>query len=126
MNSPTIFYFGCWSPSKSGHYLYFPGGLNAERQLPIDFPIARYETLDGGLLPNRLPQLEGKATFVNINGWTIITFWDFSGDSRPGSNSSFVMRGVFTFGEACGLARHAFSEIWKRFKFEVVERRLDL
>jgi hypothetical protein len=115
----NIFFFGCWS--GAGHHLQDATG-RVRYQLPQDFPMPP-DFLDTGLLPPKLPEVEGRATFVHLNGWTIISFWDRSVDTRGKCNSAFVMRGIYSFEDAIEKAKAAFPQIWKRFTFEVVERK---
>lgn len=117
---PACFYFGCWG-KEAGHYLWTPRGNRTHDQLlPADFPVAHH-SLDGSLLPPRQPEAEGRATHVHVNGWTIISFWDRSGDSRGKSNSAFIARGLLTFEEIVGISRQMFPQIWQRFTFQVVD-----
>jgi hypothetical protein len=55
-----------------------------------------------------------------INSWTVVSFWDQSGDSRPASNSSFVMWGVHDFRHAAEAARQRFPTIFARPGFPVL------
>lgn len=125
--TPDVLYFGCRGESQSGHHLYHPGQRGEPwpvfrsqlRQLAIPF---RPESLDG-VLPPRLPNgteaPQGVATLVHLNGWTVLSFWDRTGDNRPNSNSNFLLRGVLDFGSAVERARAAFPRIWERFTFTV-------
>lgn len=90
-----MYYFGCGN--GAGHYLWNPNWSSADRRLPDDFPLARYETLDGGLLPLGEQhvyekQVEGRLRVWRTDGWAILTWWDRSVDTRPACNSAFVMR----------------------------------
>ena len=114
------FYFGCWR--EAGHYLFCPSGRQASYRLPDDFPISRGDILDAGFLPANLPEVEGLASFCHLNGWTIISFWDRSVDKRGKSNSSFLLRGEYSFDVACKAAAEVFPAIWSRFKFPIVMR----
>lgn len=118
--SGVIFYFGCLR--ESGHYLWLPSGSRTvadyDQRLPVTFP-CRLSTLDSGFLPPRAPQDEGVARIWQTDGWTILAFWDRSVDSRPGSNSAFVLEGDLSFEEATAAARGAYPEVWARLKFEV-------
>jgi hypothetical protein len=120
--SDTAFYFGCWD--GPGHFLHVPGGRTREHSLPPDFPL-RFHILDGGLLPPNLPEVEGRATFIHINGWTVMSFWDRSVDTRGKCNSAFLFRGRLSFSEACHEAAEAFPSVWRRFKFPIVEFRTE-
>lgn len=117
----SIFYFGVWSKTHGGHHLYAPGGGGVSEysdRMPKDFPVAIH-VLDTGFLPAKQPETEGRATFVHINGWTIISFWDRSGDARGKCNSAFLARGLMAFEEIVSLAREKFPSVWERFTFEV-------
>lgn len=113
------FYFGCWT-GRAGHYLHDIHGTECERSLPRNFPV-KPSILDSGLLPPNSAQTEGLATLVHIGGWTIVTFWDRSGDRRGNSNSSFVLEGIHSFEKACEISAGRFPLIWSRFKFQIVE-----
>ena len=116
------FYFGCWN--EPGHFLRSANGRthHVDATLPDDFPLM-WRILDGGLLPPCRPQVEGIATFIHINGWTVLSFWDRSVDKRPGCNSAFLLRGIYTFDVACKAAAEMFPTVWGRFQFEIMERR---
>jgi hypothetical protein len=64
-------------------------------------------------------QEEGKATLTHIKGWTVLAFWDRSGDQRYGSNSAFLARGHLTFEEMIAKAKADVYNIGQRFTFEV-------
>lgn len=113
------FYFGCWN--EKGHYLHSKGGQSLGRNMPKDFPFPEY-VLDSGFLPPNQPEIQGVATHVHINDWTVIAFWDRTVDSRGKSNSAFIMRGEHTFDEAVAIAKTEFPQVWGRFKFQVVNR----
>lgn len=119
MSEINCFYFGV--QREMGHYLY--SGLRHfnERHLPDDFPCVPY-VLDGRLLPPMLPKTEGRAELIHFKDWTILTFWDSSFDTRPGSNSAFIIRGVVDFDKAVEVAKEHYPQVWARFRFEVVLR----
>jgi hypothetical protein len=77
--------------------------------------------IDGSLAPDAIGQIEGLALLHHKDGWTAVAFWDRTGDHRGGSNSVFLAKGEFTFDEMLDLAREAFPEIMKTFKFKIVE-----
>ena len=119
---PEMYYFGCWR--GVGHYLHASTGerlsLVDAWRLPRDFP-CRPAALDSSFLPPRLPQVEGRATLVHLNGWTVLSFWDRSGDARPGSHSTFIVRGTHPFDVFCAMAQRTFPQVWARMPFLVVE-----
>lgn len=123
-----IYFFGVWStdskrPTSVGHYLYSPSGnvyADERKQLPEWLWDG---TLDGGFQvnaeeryrraePERTPRLTVK------DGWTILAYWDRSGDSRGASNASFIAQGTHTEGEMLGLARLHFPHLVKRMGLE--------
>ena len=118
-DTPQMYYFGCWQ--GAGHDLHTVTGSRISMYaVPADFPCA-VTTLDGGFLPPRLPQVEGQGILVHLNGWTILSFWDRSVDTRPGSCSTFVLRGLHTCAETWALAQEGFPDVWERFAFPIVE-----
>lgn len=90
-----MYYFGCGN--GAGHYLWNQN-WSSTRGLPADFPLARFETLDAGLLPHGEQhgmadkQVEGRLRVWRTDGWVILTWWDRTVDTRFACNSSFVMR----------------------------------
>jgi hypothetical protein len=115
-----IFYFGC--RGGAGHHLFHPsGGMAYGFSVPVDFPCS--ESPDATFLPSKEHEVEGVASLCQVNGWTVLAFWDRSIDNRPGANSAFLVRGIMDFEAICAIAREAFPWVWQRFKFPVVERR---
>lgn len=119
------FYFGAWGKSQLGHHLHAPGGSSSsryERLLPF-----KPHILDAALLPPREDgeQVEGIVHRSVINGWTVLSFWDRSADSRFSSSSAFVLEGVHDFAGGLNAARVAFPEIFTRFGFELQEAKFD-
>ncbi len=119
MSNLDCYYFGC--QIEKGHYLYLGNYKVYQANLPDDFPV-NPGVLDGGFLPPKLKQLEGRAELIHCRDWTILTFWDRSLDKRLNSNSSFVARGILDFTQVVEIAKKYYSLIWERFNFEVVIR----
>ena len=113
------YYFGKWPDVYAGHHLYDKSGYTLHN-LPKDFPCAE-GALDGGLLPPNQPEIEGVASVVHLNGWTILAFWDRSGDKRGRSNSAFVVRGYWDFPVIHHITQSNFPKIWKRFNFPITD-----
>lgn len=107
-----IYFFG--KLKEPGHYLYGPDRrqvfLSGKSVLPF-----REGILDGGLLPTN-EQIQGKTFLSIINGWTIVSMWDRSGDHRGASNSSFLAEGIMTREELMALARQVFPDIVERIE----------
>ena len=109
------YYFGCWG--DSGHFMFNRDGETAERNARAILP-PPLRVPDATLTPKG-PQIQGVALLHHVEGWTAISFWDRSVDSRPGSNSTFILRGTLTWDEVIEQSRAAFPSVWARFKFEV-------
>ncbi len=119
MNDVGYFYFGVWDKREAGHYLFDVDGTAIYRhKSPIPFSNAK---LDGGFAPLDGMQPQGVARLTHADGWTVLSFWDRSGDHRPGSHSTFVLHGTRDFAAAVELARATFPSIWARYTFEVRE-----
>lgn len=128
-----MYYFGVWSKDRGGHYLYTQSGDSIARYSetvvqPGALPCA-YETLDGGFVPRG--RLQGAACLWHRigwpganKGWTILSFHDYTGDSRPGSSSTFLCKSNYSLGEMIELGRKFFPSIWKRLDEAGVEVRI--
>ena len=114
----TAYYFGC--AGDKGHFLWdrHLRSINFSSP-PLGFP-CKVEVLDGGLFPKlQFTPQNGVAFVSRINGWTIISFKDNTVDSRPGSVSVFLVKGLLTFETALDSAKQAFPTIFERFNFEI-------
>lgn len=74
--------------------------------------------IDSGFCPPG-SQVQGPAMMRHHDGWTVMSFWDRSGDHRGNSNTNFLYRGKCTFEEMCALAAAEFPEVWGRLTFKV-------
>lgn len=129
----TAYYFGCWL--EPGHYLWHRGsrgypykvGRDDRRLLgvsrnsrggPTPGEIPWGYALDGGLLKGKDLE-EGEAVVERRDGWTALSFWDRSVDSRSGSSSTFVFDIDLEPEAALEAAREAFPPIFARYSFPV-------
>lgn len=130
------FYFGCWL--RSGHDLWDRGlggtpvswydqGATRRRLLgvsanslggPTQGEIPWGYSLDGGLLRGKSLR-QGEAVIEHRDGWTALSFWDYSVDSRPGSSSTFVFDEELEPEAALEAARESFPPVFARFTFAV-------
>jgi len=110
-----VFYFGCESPERLGHYLFHPGMRSVRRdEYPADWPWRQGE-LDGKYAPHgKMEDVEGRAAIVHHEGWTVMAMWDRSADSRHASNANFVARGELGFEQMVEVAKGHFPEVWER------------
>lgn len=126
MTDKDILYVGCargvYGHSGGGHYQYlcteYEGkwymddkGLRYAEPLHPDFLNGE---LEGGFCSEETTKAF-QAKVTRIEGFTVLAFWDYSGDSRPGSSSTFVMRGFHHFPEMIVKLEKALPDLFKRF-----------
>lgn len=124
------FYFGV-GDNYSGHAWWEPAAQKRDVLVrshghadSILGPIAR--CIDGVFAPSTV---QGQAQIVRFenpgrrHAYTLLAFADYSGDSRPGSNSVFVVEGELSFAEMERWTRTLFPTVWARFTFQVTEWR---
>ena len=114
-DSKKIYFFGVSSAQNKGHFLHHEGmrvAWDDKKLLPFSSHI-----LDGGLLPQH-PQVQGELHLAVINGWTLLSMWDRTADSRPGSNAVFLAEGNHVIEEMKNIASEKFPAIWKRIQGE--------
>lgn len=117
------YYFGC--VGGAGHYLFEANGGPPFSSGSRTMDWTRF--CDGGLLKDTDPkEIEGKATWSYLNGYSIISFWDRSVDKRGGCCSSFLVPGLLSFSLVLQTAKEVFPTIFERFKFEIVKAKEDV
>lgn len=126
-----VWWFGCATkPDTAGHGLHAAQppyhGREAYEEYK-SFPF-QWETLDGQFAPRtktkgayekgaEFPQGEARLTY--IKGWTVVAFWDRTGDSRGNSNTAFVFDAFLGSADALRIAREKFPKLFERFTFYV-------
>lgn len=119
-------YFGCsrgvWGHREAGHCFHGPDGRSlstrdTERAQPFGMPDGKYAPRLPGYRDREAPQ--GQAALHHKDGWTLLAFWDRTGDSRGNSNSNFIFDAELAFDEAVAAAREHFGELFERFNFDV-------
>lgn len=115
---PRMLYFGPWD--QAGHYFFDEHGQRV-RDETIPFGRRHGWRVDGGLIPDKNYCDVGKAHITLEFGWTALSFWDMTVDSRPASHSTYLAEGTFTFDEMVAMAKERFALRWNQMKFEVVE-----
>lgn len=128
--SHAVYYFGAWG--GTGHYLWTPDGRRTY-DAPLPASLSRRH-LDDSLFgdpaladlsgtrrgePPRWPgdeahQPQGVARLTHLDGWTVLGWWDRTGDQRFGSNSAFLARGTLTAEELARLGAETFPGVWAR------------
>ena len=109
------YYFGCWDEMK-GHY------LKDENKKSISFHNndLPWENFDGELAPKNTNKA-GIAKIHHKGNWTALSFWDYSIDQRPGSNSIFFIEGIHGFHHIIEFIKKYFPDIVKRFNFQIIQ-----
>jgi hypothetical protein len=123
------FYFGCHK--EAGHYWWEGHGRWGEvgRALVRSHgraPNSLVSCIDGLFCPpDNVPEGVANLAVLNLDHYpvTILSFWDRTVDSRPGSHSTFVLPGELSFVQTVNAAEHAFPEIFARFKFTITQWR---
>lgn len=126
MPEPFMVYFGPYR--ESGHFFHSEDGISSSKHKYGDVPWTAGE-IDGPMQPGQVmwrdhlvqrgPRVEGHSLLHHKDGWTAISMWDSSVDTRPGSSSTYIAKGTFTFEQMVELAKARFAERWGRMKFEV-------
>lgn len=114
--SIEVFFHGCLG--QPGHYIH-------TKKTELDYPAIPWRhKLDSGLLTDNYYGADttpnGLTTFVTLDGWSALAFWDRSGDGRPGSNSVFFCHALVSPEELLGLAREQWPSVFDRPRFPVL------
>lgn len=114
------YYFGCHR--ESGHYWWYPDRLSdfrlREGAIITKVGAGIHPKIDSGFCPR--PDVQGNGKLTEIDGWTVLSFWDNSVDKRSNSSSSFVARGAYDFAAMKAIAEAQFPRVWKRYTFPIV------
>jgi hypothetical protein len=115
---PTMFYCGCHR--DSGHYLWNEDGDSSSwfwKNQPWGYDVdGKLQPFPRGgfIVPN------GHARLTHAHGWTALSWWDNSIDTRPGSHSTFVALGTHAAETMLAMARARFPWVFERLKYEIV------
>lgn len=120
-----VLYYGC-ANGHSGHFLV-EGGMKSvpyhdERDsLPKAFA-PNGAVLDGGFCPVQT-KAHGASLMHYVHGYTVLAMWDYSQDTRPGSNAVFIANGWHSFLAMKRIAAYQFPDVWQRIvaKGDVIE-----
>ena len=133
MKTPLVLYFG---PLKeSGHFMFYENGQEVSpHRLADTITPWKANDIDGTLQPGMIlwrehwvkeserggrSWREGEAVIHHKDGWTALSFWDSTIDTRPGCSSTYIAEGIFTFEQMVELAKDRFAERWNKMRFEV-------
>lgn len=108
----------------SGHYLHLPTGtpyITVDEQ-----PWGR--KIDGGLMNDanfgKNTEPDGRLVFAQRDGWSALSFWDRSGDSRPGSVTVFLVHELIDRDQLLARARGQWPEWFARPGFPIKQPEL--
>ncbi len=106
--TPPIYYMGCWN--EPGHYLHRPDGTI----VAVAGPFTCID-LDGGPYMPPPPDAESTPPLLTHDcGWTVLSMWDRTVDTRPGSHATFLAPGTLAKPEMWRLARRHFQRVVER------------
>ncbi len=123
--NPRMFYFGPWD--QAGHFFWSEHGGRVTREVENSLPWKDWE-IDGKLQPRCYDkrghwehgrEVEGEALLHHKNGWTCLSFWDRSVDTRGACNSTYFAEGTFTFEEMVEMSKTRFAKRWNKMNFKV-------
>lgn len=119
----SCLYFGC--VHEAGHGWFSRHLLSAAADGRLVQP-ALGRHVDTGFAPGMsvggphdkriFPEVEGDAALHHLPGgsWTVLSYWDRSVDSRPGSHSTFVAAGKHSYATMVAIIEAQFPSIWAR------------
>ncbi len=108
------YFFGCLR--ETGHNLYPPekyGGAPDKGQTPWG------NEMDSGLAPHVGVQRQGGMAIHHKSGWTLISWWDRTVDTRGNSNSAFMAEGNYRFDEMVNYLEALWPEVHNRQPVEL-------
>ncbi len=129
--SNEVLFFGC--AGVPGHYLYgrgmrsleyesSPWGMNLDSGLLASKEQRRSYEYANSTKPTGeyvVAKKDGWTAVAKKDGWTAVAFWDRSGDSRPASNSAFLIAKDISGEELLSLAAEQFPRIFARKDFPI-------
>lgn len=117
----TILYLGVW-PGSTGHFVYSPKARLSMRDAPktpwgkqgisIEDDVV-FQVMEP-VPRSRRQEIQGVRHIEQKEGWTLICWWDRSGDPRHGSLSAFALEGILDGDVAELRARDAFPQVFTR------------
>lgn len=113
MNHINVLYFGCIG--SPGHGLY-DKSLPWSKQPPYG-STPWGSKLDGFLVEPLKDCTPGQVQHAVKDGWTLVQFWDYSVDQRPGSNSAFLVSEIMSAEALIEEAQKQWPEIFNRPRF---------
>lgn len=108
-----VYFFGCIGRPGHGMFGTTEGRSDATSMTYEGLSVKLGPTrLDGGYCPTNRKQ--GSAKLTHANDYTVLAWHDYTGDSRPGSNSALIAEGRHTFEKMTALLGQAFADVHAR------------
>lgn len=123
-----VVFFGVAAGTDAGHFFYERRGatVSMTAQPPLPAEVNLMELVDARWcfpvpISGDRPfvdrgQPQGCGFVHQVAGWTVISWWDRSGDKRMGSNAVFFVRGSHQWAEALRRAREEFPREMRRME----------
>lgn len=104
----TCWFFGF--ADEGGHLLHQEDRMGHPRRVgALD-----WKTLDGAYAPPKVGERQGAAALVHLDGYTVLAWWDRTGDRRFGSNSALIVDRECTLAEMLAEGARAFPAVMAR------------
>ena len=125
----NVYFLGVWPGYRAAHVLHGRDGWpirSGGMKPPSPWGTARF--LGSQMVEERLvlsaawpdhyvgDDVEGRARVVHKDGWTLVSMWDRSGDSRHGSHSSFIIDKHLEPEEALRVAKEHYPTVFHRIE----------
>ena len=110
-----VYYFGCIN--APGHYLWISRG---DRYLPNMVGWVPWgNEMDSGLAPQGTMEEQGHAAIHHKKGWTLVSWWDRTVDTRSKCNSAIMAEGNHGFEQIKILLKEYWPEVAQRQTVEL-------
>lgn len=108
-----LFYFGCLG--QKGHFFYGGPGRYSDA-ITREFPGLNHNVMNGidGTFTPGFTTKQGIYQATEIGPVIIVAWWDYTVDSRPGSNSNLIGSGYANAEEMIDAAYEKFPEVMNR------------
>lgn len=107
-----VIFFGIVDAARRfGHRATTPTGEGVPYRNVCDW--LHVPHIDGTLAPKRTED-QGAAVIHWFDGWTVVAWWDRTGDTRGKSNSALIVEGTHTFAEMLELLAEHFPGVATR------------
>jgi len=117
------YFFGC-ADDVLGHFMhsYKCGSWGHVTGRPSPWGFREIDLApEKGPQPRGVDQREGPAQLHHRDGWTMLSFWDRSVDSRPGAHGNFIFQGTHDFADMMRLAAEHFPTVVARLRAPLTE-----